>query len=86
MMVCSEMAGICWGIGDSSYAADADQFGEASQVVNGFIDYAGEQGIDTEAVTAALDTESEDFDPAVAKTELAEFLLLNSQRMKPLIR
>ena len=61
------------GIGDSSYAADADQFGEASQVVNGFIDYAGEQGIDTEAVTAALDTESEDFDPAVAKTELAEF-------------
>ena len=32
-----------------------------------------EQGIDTEAVTAALDTESEDFDPAVAKTELAEF-------------
>ena len=61
------------GIGDSAYAADADQFGEAAQVVNGFIDYAGEQGIDTTAVTAALDTESENFDPAVAKTELDQF-------------
>ncbi len=62
-----------FGIGSSSYTEVADEFGEASQVVNGYIEYAGEQGVDTEAVETALDTESEDFDAEQAKIALADF-------------
>ena len=62
-----------FGIGSSSYTEVADEFGEASQVVNGYIEYAGEHGVDTEGVTAALDTESEDFDAEQAKIALADF-------------
>lgn len=62
-----------FGIGSSSYTEVADEFGEASQVVNGYIEYAGEQGVDTEAVETALDTEAEDFDAEQAKTALADF-------------
>ena len=61
------------GIGSSAYNEVADEFGEASQVVNGFLEYASENGVDTEAVEAALDTESEEFDPAAAKTALTAF-------------
>ena len=38
------------GIGSSAYNEVADEFGEASQVVNGFLEYASENGVDTEAV------------------------------------
>ena len=62
-----------FGIGSSAYGEVADEFGEASQVVNGFLSYAAENGMDTEAVETALDTESESFDPAVAKAALTEF-------------
>ena len=41
--------------GGSAYSADAEEFGEASQVVNGFISWASENGIDTSEVEAALD-------------------------------
>ena len=62
-----------FGIGSNAYGEVADEFGEASQVVNGFLSYAAENGMDTEAVETALDTESESFDPAVAKAALTEF-------------
>lgn len=60
-------------IGSGEYSDCADEFGEASQVVNGFIEYAADNGIDTEAVEAALDTEAEDFDSAAALASLQEF-------------
>ena len=63
-----------FGIGSSAYTEAADEFTSASDIVNGYIDAASEQGIDTDAVAEALDTESEDFDPAVAKAELAAFV------------
>ena len=59
--------------GAGAYSADADEFGEASQVVNGFISWASENGIDTSYVEAALDTESEDFSEETAKAALTEF-------------
>jgi ferrous iron transport protein B len=62
-----------FGIGSSAYEEVAEEFGGAAEVVNGFIEYAGEQGIDTEEIEAALDTESEDFDAAAAQTALANF-------------
>ena len=68
-----ETAGICSALAAARYNEVADEFGEASQVVNGFLEYASENGVDTEAVEAALDTESEEFDPAAAKAALTAF-------------
>jgi ferrous iron transport protein B len=62
-----------FGIGSSAYEEEAEEFGGASEVVNGFIEYADEKGIDTEAVEAALDTESDDFNESAAKTALTAF-------------
>ena len=62
-----------FGIGSAAYSEKADEFGEASQIVNGYIEYAADNGIDTEAVEAALDTESEDFNADAAKAALDEF-------------
>lgn len=62
-----------FGIGSSAYTDAADEFTEAFQVVNGYIEYASDNGVDTEQIKAALDTESEDFDAAAAKSALAVF-------------
>lgn len=61
------------GIGSSAYAEVADEFGAASQVVTGFMDYAARNGMEVEALEAALDEEAEDFDPAAAKAALTSF-------------
>ncbi|MDD6308860.1 MAG: ferrous iron transporter B [Clostridia bacterium] len=62
-----------FGIGTSAYTEVADEFGEASQVVNGYTEYAADNGIDTEEVEAALDAESEDFDADTALSALTAF-------------
>lgn len=62
-----------FGIGSSAYTEVADEFGEASQIVNGYMEYAAENGVDTEEVETALDTEVEDFNGAVASSALAAF-------------
>ena len=61
------------GIGTSAYTEVSDEFGEASKVVNGYIEYASDNGVDTEETQAALDTESENFDAAAANSALAAF-------------
>ena len=63
-----------FGIGSAAYGEVAEEYGDAAQVVNGYIEYASENGVDTENVEAALDTESEDFDSETAKTALDEFV------------
>ena len=63
-----------FGIGSAAYGEVAEEYGDAAQVVNGYIEYASENGVDTENVEAALDTESEDFDSEAAKTALDEFV------------
>jgi ferrous iron transport protein B len=62
-----------FGIGSSAYEEVADDFGGAAEVVNGFIEYADSIGIDTEAVTEALDTEADDFSEESAATALVGF-------------
>ena len=62
-----------FGIGTAAYEEVADEFGGASEVVNGYIEYAAEKGVDTEDVEAALDTESEDFSSDAAKSALDKF-------------
>ena len=62
-----------FGIGSAAYEEVSEEYGDAASVVNGYIEYAADNGIDTEEVEAALDTESEDFDPTAAKEALASF-------------
>jgi ferrous iron transport protein B len=62
-----------FGIGSSAYEEVADEFGGAAEVVDGFLAYADEQGMDTASVEDALDTESDEFDASVAAAELSAF-------------
>ena len=62
-----------FGIGSASYGEVSEEFGDASQIINGYIEFAANEGIDTESVEAALDTEADDFDTSAAKAALAEF-------------
>ena len=61
------------GIGSSAYTETADEFAGASEIVNGYIEFAGENDIDTEEIETALDTESEGFSADSAKTALLAF-------------
>ncbi|MCD7852826.1 MAG: ferrous iron transporter B [Oscillospiraceae bacterium] len=56
------------GIGSAAYSEKADEFGGAAEIVNAFIENAG-----ADDVAEALDTESEDFDAAVAAAALEDF-------------
>ncbi|MGN0106768.1 MAG: ferrous iron transporter B, partial [Hominilimicola sp.] len=62
-----------FGIGSSAYTETADEFTEASEIVNGYIEFAADNDIDTEEIEAALDTESEEFTADGAKTALLAF-------------
>ncbi|MCM1106986.1 MAG: ferrous iron transporter B [Blautia sp.] len=64
------------GIGSGAYGEAADEFAEAETVVNGFLSYAGEQGMDVENIEAALDAESEDFDTAAANAAVSDLVAL----------
>ena len=62
-----------FGLGSAAYEEVADEYSGAAGIVNGYIEYAAEEGVDTEDVEAALDTESEDFDADAAKEALDKF-------------
>ena len=62
-----------FGIGTDQYEEVADEFSDAAEVVNGYIEAAADKGIDTSAVEEALDTESDDFDDENAKASLDKF-------------
>ena len=56
-----------------SYTDESEKFGDASTVVNGYIDYAEEKGYNVEGLRAALDAEDENFSAEAAKTALLAF-------------
>ncbi|MDY3304659.1 MAG: ferrous iron transport protein B [Clostridia bacterium] len=62
-----------FGIGGSAYEEKAEEFGGADQIINGYIEYADSKGIDVETVSAAIDSESDDFDGTEAVKALREF-------------
>ncbi|MBR0277392.1 MAG: ferrous iron transport protein B [Clostridia bacterium] len=62
-----------FGIGTSEYEEKIDEYSEASSVINGYMEYAEEKGINIDDLEAALDTESEDFNSETAKEEIAKF-------------
>ncbi len=53
-----------FGIGAADYEEAAEEFGSGAEVVNGFLSYAEEQGMDVEEIAQALDTESEEYEGA----------------------
>lgn len=61
-------------IGADKYEEKAGEYDEAAEVINGFISYASDNGIDVEDIEAALDTESDDFDAAAAKESLDDLV------------
>lgn len=58
------------GIGSGQYEEVAGDYGDQFNIVDGFITYLQDNDVDTEGVESALDTESEDFNALLAKTEL----------------
>jgi ferrous iron transport protein B len=64
------------GIGSSDYEEKAEEFGGASEVVNGFIAYADEQGLDISQIEAGLDTEDEEFSETGAAAALDDLIAL----------
>ena len=62
-----------FGIGTAAYEEKAEDFGGAAEIVNGYIEYASKNGVDTEAVSEAIDAESEDFSEENAAKALDEF-------------
>lgn len=58
------------GIGSGQYEEVAVDYGDQFNIVDGFITYLQDNDVDTEGVESALDTESEDFNALLAKTEL----------------
>ena len=61
------------GIGSAAYGEASEEYAGAAQVIDGFIEYASENGIDTAAVEEALDTGSEDFSAGTASAALQAF-------------
>lgn len=59
------------GIGQGDYEEKTEEFGAANEIVNGFLSYAEEQGMDVAAISEALDAESESFDGENAAAALA---------------
>ncbi len=62
-----------FGIGSSAYGEVAEEYADAETVANGFITFASENGVDTTEVEAAMDAESEEYDPAAAQSALTAF-------------
>ncbi len=59
-----------FGIGSSATADAEEEYGDTDAIIDGFISAAQESGIDTSAASDALDTESDEYDAAVAVKEI----------------
>ncbi len=61
-----------FGIGTAAYEEVSEEYGEASGVVNGFLEYAEAEGLEVDGIAEALDSESEEFDAANVPAALDE--------------
>ena len=60
-------------IGSSAYTEDADAYGEATSVIEGYVTGIAETGVDTSEVEDAIDSESEEYDGEQAVTAVTAF-------------
>ena len=63
-----------FGIGSKATAEAEEEYGDTDSILKGFLAKAAEDGYDTAAAEAAIDTEAEDFDAAKAAALLNELL------------
>lgn len=61
------------GIGQSEYEESSEEYTEAADIVNAFIESSEEFGVDSESAAIAIDSEAQDFNPATAKSALLSF-------------
>ena len=57
-----------------AYSDDADAYAEAMQIIDGFISYGEENGVEVGDIADAMDAESDEFDPANAAKAADELL------------
>lgn len=61
------------GIGQSEYEESSEEYTEAADIVNAFIESSEEFGVDSESAAIAIDSEAQDFNPVTAKSALLSF-------------
>ena len=61
------------GIGSGSYNDAAEEYGDTNAIIEGYVAYLGDEGVDTEELEGLIDTESDDFDGEAAKNEILSY-------------
>ena len=61
------------GIGSGSYTDAAEEYGDTNAIIDGYVAYLGDEGVDTEELEGLIDTESDDFDGEAAKNEILSY-------------
>ncbi len=59
-----------FGIGSAGYSEKADEYDEASGIVDGYVAYLDEQGVDVAEISDALDSEADEYDADAASKAL----------------
>lgn len=63
-----------FGIGSDDYEDDLDEYGDAPDIIEAYIEQLEADGKDVDGIADAIDSESEEFDAEAAKTALASLL------------
>ena len=61
------------GIGSGSYNDAVEEYGDTNAIIDGYVAYLGDEGVDTEELEGLIDTESDDFDGEAAKNEILSY-------------
>ena len=61
------------GIVSGSYNDAAEEYGDTNAIIDGYVAYLGDEGVDTEELEGLIDTESDDFDGEAAKNEILSY-------------
>lgn len=61
------------GIESGSYNDAAEEYGDTNAIIDGYVAYLGDEGVDTEELEGLIDTESDDFDGEAAKNEILSY-------------
>ena len=61
------------GIGSGSYNDAVEEYGDTNAIIDGYVAYLGDEGVDTEELEGLIDTESDDFDGEAAKDEILSY-------------
>ena len=66
-----------FGIGSAKYEEVSGEYDDAFAVINGYVDYLGEEGKDVDDIAAAIDSEADDYDAAAAKTAIENLVSMS---------